>query len=63
MKKTRYRSMKYTEDQRALALNQAEKGAPTQKIIRKDGCFGADLLQPDEVWRLGFIGVAKVGAA
>ncbi len=43
MKKT-----KYTEEQIAFTLKQAETGTPVQEVIRKMGNFRADLLQLEE---------------
>ncbi len=56
MKKT-----KYTEEQIAFALKQAETGTPVQEVIRKMGNFRADLLQlEEEVRRVGIIRTSSV---
>jgi UDP-N-acetylenolpyruvoylglucosamine reductase len=59
MKKT-----KYTEEQIAFALKQAEAGTPVGEVIRKMWYFGADLLQlEEEIWWPGIVGAAASQAA
>jgi hypothetical protein len=42
------RKSRFTEEQIAFALKQAETGTPVAEVIRRNGRFGADLLPVEE---------------
>ncbi len=59
MKKTRY-----TEEQIAFALKQAETGTRVEEVCRKMGISECDILQlEEEVWGNGCHGIAPSSAA